>query len=153
MGLLTGLVPSAGSASCNALNHTSSAEAKTLRKTSFARSGTAINSTHIEIVEPELVSNRNRRLSTAFVISNSKLETNNQYLEIDTEPKVNFQLPPHRRPSIVHQNSQPTLRERVKGSPRFPHRIMPTSSLNALQDNNCETGESSNPLTVMNSGE
>lgn len=51
-----------------------------------------------------------------------------------TEPRVNFILPNRRRSSIIHQNSQPTLRERVKGSPRFPHRIVPTSSLNALED-------------------
>ena len=48
--------------------------------------------------------------------------------------RVNFILPTRRRSSIIHQNSQPTLRERVKGSPRFPHRIVPTSSLNALED-------------------
>lgn len=52
-------------------------------------------------------------------------------------PRVNFQLPANRRPSICHQTSQPTLRERVKGSPRFPHRIMPTSSLNALAERDC----------------
>lgn len=56
---------------------------------------------------------------------------------VEELPRVNFQLPANRRPSICHQNSQPTLRERVKGSPRFPHRIMPTSSLNALQERNC----------------
>jgi hypothetical protein len=35
-----------------------------------------------------------------------------------------------------HQHSQPILsfRERAKGSPRFPHRIVPTCSLNALED-------------------
>lgn len=35
-----------------------------------------------------------------------------------------------------HQHSQPILsfRERAKGSPRFPHKIVPTCSLNALED-------------------
>uniref|UniRef100_A0A1S4J7W5 G-protein coupled receptors family 3 profile domain-containing protein n=1 Tax=Culex quinquefasciatus TaxID=7176 RepID=A0A1S4J7W5_CULQU len=47
-----------------------------------------------------------------------------------SEPRVNFVLPTieHRRPSIVHQHSQPTLRERIRGSPRFPHRVCPTAS-------------------------
>ncbi|RZF45338.1 hypothetical protein LSTR_LSTR014619 [Laodelphax striatellus] len=38
--------------------------------------------------------------------------------------------------SIQHQHSQPVLnfRERARGSPRFPHRIVPTSSLSALSD-------------------
>ncbi|KDR18733.1 Gamma-aminobutyric acid type B receptor subunit 2 [Zootermopsis nevadensis] len=37
---------------------------------------------------------------------------------------------------MQHQRSQPVLsfRERAKGSPRFPHRIVPTCSLNALED-------------------
>lgn len=51
---------------------------------------------------------------------------------VEEVPRVNFQLPANRRPSISPQASQPTMRERVKGSPRFPHRIMPTSSLNTL---------------------
>jgi hypothetical protein len=34
--------------------------------------------------------------------------------------------------SITHQNSQPVLK--VRGSPRFPHRIVPTCSLDALED-------------------
>lgn len=38
--------------------------------------------------------------------------------------------------SIQHQHSQPilTFKEKVKGSPRFPHRIVPTCSLNALEE-------------------
>lgn len=67
-----------------------------------------------------------------FIISNSLTES----IDTETQPegRVFFQLPKNRRPSILHQNSQPTLRERVKGSPRFPHRIAPTSSLSALQE-------------------
>ncbi|KAG8242241.1 hypothetical protein J6590_070076 [Homalodisca vitripennis] len=34
--------------------------------------------------------------------------------------------------SIQHQNSQPVLK--VRGSPRFPHRIVPTCSLDALEE-------------------
>ncbi|KAH8279557.1 hypothetical protein KR018_000824 [Drosophila ironensis] len=49
------------------------------------------------------------------------------------ETKVNFQLPSNRRPSVVQPS--PSLRERVRGSPRFPHRILPpTCSLSALAE-------------------
>ncbi|KAL7742418.1 hypothetical protein ACLKA6_019049 [Drosophila palustris] len=49
------------------------------------------------------------------------------------ETKVNFQLPSSRRPSMVQP--APSLRERVRGSPRFPHRILPpTCSLSALSE-------------------
>lgn len=58
----------------------------------------------------------------------------NIYVDVEHEQRVNFQLPDNRRSSICHQNAQLTLRERIKGSPRFPHRILPTSSLNALED-------------------
>lgn len=44
--------------------------------------------------------------------------------------------------SIQHQHSQPVLR--VRGSPRFPHRIVPTCSLDALEERlksgNLDTG-------------
>lgn len=65
-------------------------------------------------------------------------------VEIDSpdEPKVNFILPHRRRSSIIHQNSQPTLRERVRGSPRFPHRIVPTNSLTSLALEDSFRGES-----------
>ena len=38
--------------------------------------------------------------------------------------------------AMPYQRSQPVLsfRERAKGSPRFPHKIVPTCSLNALED-------------------
>ncbi|XP_065095274.1 gamma-aminobutyric acid type B receptor subunit 2 [Ochlerotatus camptorhynchus] len=48
-----------------------------------------------------------------------------------SEPRVNFVLPSagagNRRSSIA-----PTLREKIKGSPRFPHRVCPTSSMTEL---------------------
>lgn len=136
MNLLTGLLPNT-STSCQVLN-TNPQESDSFRKASFAQSGTAINTQHIEIVEPELIKSRNRRKSMAFTISayiETDPHTESQETEACTpEPRVNFILPNRRRSSIIHQNSQPTLRERVKGSPRFPHRIVPTSSLNALED-------------------
>lgn len=162
MGLLSGLVPSGGSggtASCNALN--TCTKPGGLRRMSLAKSGTAINST-VEIVEPSLfVRQRHRKISTALMLSaaNSLFGGGGTAEEEDTGvtgeegggggvggevemgseevPRVNFQLPANRRPSICHQTSQPTLRERVKGSPRFPHRIMPTSSLSALAERDC----------------
>ncbi|XP_049282429.1 gamma-aminobutyric acid type B receptor subunit 2 [Anopheles funestus] len=50
-----------------------------------------------------------------------------------SEPRVNFVLPPtgRRRSSIVQQGGP--VRERIRGSPRFPHRICPqTTSLTEL---------------------
>lgn len=138
MSLLTNILPNTSS-SCHVLN-TNPNERESLRRQSFAHSGNAIN-TSIEIVEPELIKSRNRRKSMAFTIS-AHVEKTPSELNVDeiveeqsdVEPRVNFILPNRRRSSIIHQNSQPTLRERVKGSPRFPHRIVPTSSLNALED-------------------
>lgn len=56
-----------------------------------------------------------------------------------SEPRVNFVLPPpgRRRSSIVQQaggsSSSSGVRERIRGSPRFPHRICPqTTSLTEL---------------------
>lgn len=139
MNMLTGLLPSTSS-SCHVLNTTNLPEHETLRRQSFAHSGNAIHSTNIEIVEPELIKSRNRRKSMAFTISahieNAPNVNVDETMEENehNEPRVNFILPARRRSSIIHQYSQPTLRERVKGSPRFPHRIVPTNSLNALED-------------------
>lgn len=54
-------------------------------------------------------------------------------LEEGVAPRVSLPLQKLR---IQHQHSQPILpfRERAKGSPRFPHKIVPTCSLNALED-------------------
>lgn len=125
MGLLTGLVPRANSTSCNTLN-INAIDPKVLRRPSLAKSGTAIN---IEITEPEFYEARTRRESSIAVLSNCELlKTRSQSLTQET--RVNFLLPPNRRPSIVQL--EPTLRERIKGSPRFPHKINPTCSLNFL---------------------
>lgn len=141
MGLITGLVPNAAS-SCHTLN-VNPIDPYILRRPSLAKSGTAIN---IEITEPEFEGTKSRRQSivpSAFTISGGggggglgcgggNGLKGSDLLSIGVlEPKVNFQLPANRRPSIA---LQPTLRERIKGSPRFPHRILPTGSLNALMD-------------------
>jgi gamma-aminobutyric acid type B receptor len=140
MSMLTNILPNT-STSCQVLN-TNPLEKETLRRQSFTRSGNAINSSTIEIVEPELIKSRNRRRSMAFTISNAYIDKAPDFdvdeiveEQCDSEPRVNFILPNRRRSSIIHQNSQPTLRERIRGSPRFPHRIVPTAcSLNALED-------------------
>lgn len=137
MSMLTGLV--ATSSSCHVLN-TNALELESLRKSSFAQSGNAINNT-IEIIEPELIKSRNRRKSMAFTISAHVEKVPDVEIELPDEPKVNFILPIRRRSSIIHQTSQPTLRERVKGSPRFPHRIVPTSSLTCLALEDSYRGE------------
>lgn len=165
MGLITGLVPNAAassSASCHTLN-ANPIDYNILRRPSLAKSGTAIN---IEITEPEFEGTRSRRQSivpsssavaasysitsgrrggseflmpiafnSGFTTSSSSGSGGTTTLEL----KVNFQLPANRRPSIAVQQ-QPTLRERIKGSPRFPHRILPTGSLNALMDDEGKPG-------------
>lgn len=122
---LTGIVSYQATSSCNTLD----AGATNLNHQIVAKSGTAIN---ISYPSNEDIASH----LPPFIISNSLTESIDGINIVDTEPeaRVFFQLPKNRRPSILHQNSQPTLRERVKGSPRFPHRIAPTSSLGALQE-------------------
>ncbi|XP_068990324.1 uncharacterized protein GABA-B-R3 isoform X2 [Neodiprion pinetum] len=43
-----------------------------------------------------------------------------------SEPRVNFTLPPH------SSASQSSSREKIRGSPRFPHRIVPANSLGTI---------------------
>ncbi|XP_014468350.1 PREDICTED: uncharacterized protein LOC106741151 [Dinoponera quadriceps] len=43
-----------------------------------------------------------------------------------SEPRVNFSLPPQA------STSQSSSREKIRGSPRFPHRIIPVNSLSAI---------------------
>lgn len=118
----------------------------------MAKSGTAISSISSSIADGFHFRERSRHIPLPpFIISSSDETNKNQtqegrkniYVDIEHEQKVNFQLPANRRSSICHQNSQPTLRERIKGSPRFPHRIAPTSSLNALEDNRRKSSTSS----------
>lgn len=137
MGLLTGLVPGANSTSCNTLN-VNAVDPKVLRRPSLAKSGTAIN---IEITEPEFYEARARRKSSIAVLSNRDL-LQARSGSLTQETRVNFLLPPNRRPSIFQQ--EPTLRERIKGSPRFPHKINPTCSLNSLGEETITSEENGN---------
>lgn len=59
------------------------------------------------------------------------------------ESKVNFSLPVNRRPSDAFQ--PPSLRERTKCSPRFPHRVVPTCSLSALEESSDDKSLSVSP--------
>ncbi|XP_063700563.1 gamma-aminobutyric acid type B receptor subunit 2 [Culicoides brevitarsis] len=133
MNLLTGLVPAAHSTSCSTLN-LPVVDPKVLRRPSFAKSGTSI-----EITEPEFV--ETRRMSSVTVIKTrdfSCLKT-----ELNTsESKVNFLLPPNRRSSIFQLESK--VPERIKGSPRYPHKIMPTSSLSSLGEQRISKEKKSN---------
>ncbi|GLV46091.1 metabotropic GABA-B receptor subtype 3 [Carabus blaptoides fortunei] len=78
--------------------------------------------------------NESKRKFSLGMCLQGRREQQQQYQE---SSKMNFSIIPlQKRKSITHQNSQPVLsfRERAKGSPRFPHRIVPTCSLNALED-------------------
>lgn len=148
MGLISNLVPTA-STSCNAID--TAPTSQPLRKFSLAHSGNAIDTIsssiasnlplrsrhkHIPILPPYRGSSsnsadKNSTTNDTNITNQLTFQSSHKNIYVDTEheQKVNFQLPLGRRPSILHQ---PSLRERVKGSPRFPHRIAPTSSLNAL---------------------
>lgn len=128
---LTGLVSCQTAASCNALHQSST---KLTPKSSLAKSGTAINTICSSSGNLNYTTD-DQSATTAFTISgNGSDRIDHTMIITSTEPRVVFQLPDNRRPSIYFANAAPTLRERVKGSPRFPHRIAPTSSLNALID-------------------
>lgn len=142
MGLLSNLVPTASS--CTAID---TADSQPLRKMSITKSGNAIDGIGAAGLHGFSLRERNRPIPAPppFIISTdvdneitvepNKIKQRNIYVDTEHESKVNFQLPMNRRQSI---QQQPTMRDRIRGSPRFPHRIAPTSSLNAL----VETGES-----------
>ncbi|XP_058977102.1 gamma-aminobutyric acid type B receptor subunit 2 [Musca domestica] len=165
VGLFSRLIPSSQTASCNAiyaerkksdidLVHTAGENLKPLKRKSIAKSGTHLDVTFadptflpIPSISAETVdiSHAPQSSSSVAITTTQQLfsvpiiEVENKYI-LEPETKVNFQLPANRRPSIAQL--QPTLRERVKGSPRFPHRVLPiTSSLGALE----ETGDSQRP--------
>ncbi|XP_060803785.1 gamma-aminobutyric acid type B receptor subunit 2 [Amyelois transitella] len=117
-GMIAGLVPGSRKhsmvVSCNTLN-VPNPESR-LRRESYAKSGPIICITDDE---PSCSNYQpDRRISSGT----------NKYVA-EPETRVNFVLPTiHKRPSS-HQNSC----EKIKGSPRFPHRIAPsTSSLTTL---------------------
>ncbi|KAI5642746.1 7 transmembrane sweet-taste receptor of 3 GCPR domain-containing protein [Phthorimaea operculella] len=114
VGMIAGLVPGNRKhsmvLSCNTL-HVPNPELK-LRRESFARSGPIIRITDDRDDEPSCSYPMDRRISGP------------QKYIAEPETKVNFVLPTPHRKSVSHQNST----ERIKGSPRFPHRISPTGT-------------------------
>ncbi|XP_069356216.1 gamma-aminobutyric acid type B receptor subunit 2 [Maniola hyperantus] len=123
VGMIAGLVPGRKHSmmlSCNTL-HVPHPELK-LRRESFARSGPIIRVTDDEPTCSRYELNSSKNVSDS-------ISSGTQKYVAEPETKVNFVLPTtHRRP-MSHQSSC----ERFKGSPRFPHRIAPTTtSLTAL---------------------
>lgn len=143
MGYIAGLVPGSSKSQMASSCNTSATGINRLdglysRRQSFARAGGSgpIISITSDADDDEDPSDSRRKFSLAFCLKKD-----------ETDPKVNFALPLQKRKSITHQHSQPVLsfRERAKGSPRFPHRIMPTCSLTALEDRRKSSSVSSNP--------
>ncbi|KAH8413015.1 hypothetical protein KR009_007419, partial [Drosophila setifemur] len=135
MGLFTRLIPSSQTASCNAIynspnqgsegnggpveSHPNGNHLKPIHRGSLTKSGTHLD--HLT-KDPNFLP----------IPTISGEQADGKYVKL-LETKVNFQLPSNRRPSVVQP--APSLRERVRGSPRFPHRILPpTCSLSALAE-------------------
>lgn len=132
MGYIAGLVPGSNKQNMASSCNTSSTAINRLdglysRRQSFARAGGSgpIISITSDADDDDDPNDLKRKFSLAFCLK--KEEHDN---------KGNFALSLQKRKSITHQHSQPVLsfRERAKGSPRFPHKIMPTCSLTALED-------------------
>ncbi|KAH8409568.1 hypothetical protein KR222_008550 [Zaprionus bogoriensis] len=143
MGLFTRLIPSSQTASCNAIYSnpnpvegngnglaiegscsTNGSHLKPMHRGSLTKSGT-----HLD----HLTKDPNFLPIPSISGERFDLQPVAEYVKLP-ETKVNFQLPSSRRPSVV-QPAVPSLRERVRGSPRFPHRILPpTCSLSALAE-------------------
>lgn len=113
VGMIAGLVPGNRKhslvLSCNTL-HVPHPELN-LRRQSYARSGPIIRVTDDEP-------------SCSNYASEASLSSGTQKYVAEPETKVNFVLPETHRKSMSHQNSS----ERIRGSPRFPHRISPTTT-------------------------
>ncbi|CAG4999465.1 unnamed protein product [Parnassius apollo] len=113
VGMIAGLVPGNRKhsmvLSCNTLN-VPQPELK-LRRESYAKSGPIIR-----IIDDEP--------SCSRYSSERSVSSGTQKYVAEPETKVNFVLPNTHKTSMSHQNSC----ERIKGSPRFPHRISPAAS-------------------------
>ncbi|XP_068632581.1 gamma-aminobutyric acid type B receptor subunit 2 [Battus philenor] len=118
VGMIAGLVPDNRKhsmvLSCNTLN-VPNPELK-LRRESYAKSGPIIR-----IIDDEP--------SCSRFSSERSVSSGTQKYVAEPETKVNFVLPTvHKKPSSTQSSC-----ERIKGSPRFPHRIAPvTTSLTTL---------------------
>ncbi|XP_058814288.1 gamma-aminobutyric acid type B receptor subunit 2 [Topomyia yanbarensis] len=81
--------------------------------------------------EDELSGSRDHSHTEIYMVENQLPE---DVRLTGSEPRVNFLLDIPRRSSISGQKSPPTLRERTKGSPRFPHRVCPVRNMAELGD-------------------
>ncbi|EDW87173.1 gamma-aminobutyric acid type B receptor subunit 2 isoform X1 [Drosophila yakuba] len=150
MGLFTRLIPSSQTASCNAIynnpnqdsipsessSHPNGNHLKPIHRGSLTKSGTHLD--HLT-KDPNFLP-----IPTISGGEQGDQTLGGKYVKL-LETKVNFQLPSNRRPSVVQQ--PPSLRERVRGSPRFPHRILPpTCSLSALAESEDRPGDSTSIL-------
>lgn len=112
VGMIAGLVPGHRKhsmvLSCNTL-HVPHPELK-LRRESFAKSGPIIRITDDEP-------------SCSNYLADRRISSAQKYIA-EPETKVNFVLPTIHKKPMSHQNSC----EKIKGSPRFPHRISPTGT-------------------------
>nr|XP_036231694.1 uncharacterized protein LOC106623734 [Bactrocera oleae] len=148
MGLFTRHVPTTQAASCNAIynqtnhknegsNESNEAPLKSVKRLSFAKSGT-----HLDVATPDPnflqiptisaeTPEEPTHMGLILPLDQSELERIGvaRYTKAH-ETKVNFQLPANRRTSILEP--QPSMR--VRCSPRFPHRVVPTSSLLSLEE-------------------
>ncbi|XP_059055510.1 gamma-aminobutyric acid type B receptor subunit 2 [Achroia grisella] len=127
VGMIAGLVPGNRKhsmvLSCNTL-HVPHPEIR-LRRESYAKSGPIIRVTDDE---PSCSYQSERSISSGA-----------QKYIAEPETKVNFVLPSTHNKSMSHQNSS----ERIKGSPRFPHRISPTALSLTTLDNRRKTSADS----------
>lgn len=115
VGMIAGLMPGNRKhsmvLSCNTL-HVPHPELR-LRRESYAKSGPIIR-----ITDDEPSCSNYQPESRKSITS-----TTNKYVA-EPETKVNFVLPSTHKKSMSHQNSC----ERIRGSPRFPHRISPSAT-------------------------
>lgn len=158
MGLFTRLIPSSQTASCNAIynapiqgaeatpvdsSHANGNHLKPIHRGSLTKSGTHLD--HLTkdpnfLPIPTISGGEQASTATATASLDQQVPAGGKYVKL-LETKVNFQLPSNRRPSVVQP--APSLRERVRGSPRFPHRILPpTCSLSALAESEDRPNES-----------
>ncbi|XP_017115284.1 gamma-aminobutyric acid type B receptor subunit 2 [Drosophila elegans] len=155
MGLFTRLIPSSQTASCNAIYNNPNQDSAMPVESSSASSSSHPNGNHHHHLKPihrgSLTKSgthldhltKDPNFLPISTISGAE-ELGGKYVKL-LETKVNFQLPSNRRPSVVQP--APSLRERVRGSPRFPHRILPpTCSLSALAESEDRPGESNSIL-------
>ncbi|XP_022221544.2 gamma-aminobutyric acid type B receptor subunit 1 [Drosophila obscura] len=177
MGLFTRLIPSSQTASCNAIYNApiqnpsaeagaggggglpveSNSNGRTTHLKAIHRGSLTKSGTHLDHLAKDASSTPSFLLPAISTISGEHLggapvppPTDGKYVKL-LETKVNFQLPSSRRPSVVQPT--PSLRERVRGSPRFPHRILPPAacSLSALAESESDTARALNADSILGS--